>query len=169
MIDARYLRLADLADVSLRDVLTALGEPAPSIVPDAWMADRGYLRIYDHLPPLGPNQRHTTYTQAIDGDHVDRFWQVGQDLPDAEYQAKLAAAAAAAAARAAEIADIDAARQFARLVALRAMSPAGVSSYIATRYSAPAADLPSANAILTKMRDDIETLAIAVAILARRL
>lgn len=68
-----------------------------------------------------------------------------------------------------DAADRETAKQFARLVALRGMSPAEVSDYISTRYPAPAANLAEANAILTKMRDDIETLAIAVSVLARRL
>ena len=94
----------------------------------------------------------------------------------AEWAAEAESAAAAEAARqaakadaAVQAADAEAAAQFARLAALRTMSPAQVSNYIATRYPAQAANLADANAILTKMRDDIETLAIAVAILARRL
>lgn len=97
-------------------------------------------------------------------------------LSAAEEAAKRAEWAAAETARqieqaaaAAAQADIEAARQFARLVALRTMTPAEVSAYISTRYPAPAASLAEANTILTKMRDDIETLAIAVAVLARRL
>lgn len=69
----------------------------------------------------------------------------------------------------AEQADIEAARQFARLQALRAMNPAEVSGYISARYPAPAGNLAEANAILTRMRDDLETLAIGMAILARKL
>lgn len=76
---------------------------------------------------------------------------------------------AAAAAAAQDAADRENAKQFARLVALRAMSPAEVSGYISNRYPAPAANLAEANTILTKMRDDLETLAIAVSVLARKL
>ena len=87
----------------------------------------------------------------------------------AEWAAAEVAAAARAAAAAAEPADREAAAQFQRLVALRGMTPAEVSGYINTRYPAPAASLADANVILAKMRDDIETLAIAVSVLARRL
>ena len=85
----------------------------------------------------------------------------------AEWAAARIAAQAAAETAAAEQADREAAAQFARLVALRGMTPAQVSGYIETRYPAPAASLADANVILTKMKDDLETLAIAVSILAR--
>ena len=101
-------------------------------------------------------------------DAVAAGWQYDAETGFAPYIPSAEEIAAAETA-AAEQADREAAAQFQRLVALRDMTPAEVSGYINTRYPAPAASLADANAILTKMRDDIETLAIAVSVLARRL
>ena len=134
--------------------------------------------LFDHTgATLTPEAEAQARAEIAAGTRLMRTDSLGDHLFDpavepawrAAWQAAMDAAAVAAAARLAEMADTEAARQFSRLVALRAMSPAQVSTYIATRYPAPAADLPSANAILTKMRDDLETLAIAVSVLARRL
>lgn len=166
---ARYLRVADDTDLSFLLVRAELAEPLPSIPTDAWMAQRGYKRIYDHKPELLPNEKYTGYVQEIGPERVNRFWTVGEDLPPAEYQAKLDAAAAAEAKRAADVDAIETARQFARLKALRDSSPAEVSAYIAGRYQLPVANLAEANTVLARMRDDMETLAIAVSAMARKL
>ena len=103
---------------------------------------------------------------ACNDDAVASGWQYDAQTGFAPY-IPTAEEIAAADAAAAEQADREAAAQFARLVALRGMTPVEVSGYIATRYLAPAASLADANVILAKMKDDLETLAIAVSILAR--
>ena len=96
MTTFRYLRAADFAEASLREAVAAIGEPALSIPPDSWMAQRGWRRIYDHHPPLGPNQRYVSSVSTVEQNHVDRRWEVGQDMSDADYDALLAAAARSA-------------------------------------------------------------------------
>lgn len=166
---ARYLRVSDDVELSFHAVRAELSEPLPPIPTDAWMAQRGYLRIYDHKPELLANERYTDYVQEIGPERVNRFWNVGQDLPDAEYQARLAAEAAAEALKASDTAAIETARQFTRLKALRDASPAEVSAYITGRYQLPVANLAEANVLLGRMKDDIETLAIAVSAMARKI
>ena len=134
--------------------------------------------LYDHTgSALTAEAEALARAEIAAGTRLMRTDSLGDHLLASEIESALRlqwlaaqdAAAIAAAARLAELADTEAARQFSRLVALRGLSPAGVSGYIATRYPAPAANLAEANAILVKLRDDVETLAIAVSVLARRL
>ena len=134
--------------------------------------------LYDHTgSALTAEAEALARAEIAAGTRLMRTDSLGDHLLASEIESALRlqwlaaqdAAAIAAAARLAELADTEAAKQFVRLVALRGLSPAGVSNYIATRYPAPAANLAEANAILVKLRDDVETLAIAVSVLARRL
>ena len=96
---AHYLRVSDATDTLFMVARTQITEPMPPIPTDAWMAERGFKRIYDHKPPLLENETYAGYTVETGPERVDRFWSVTQARPEAEFlvlkQAEAKAALAA--------------------------------------------------------------------------
>ncbi len=151
-----FAKIRTGAVVAYPYTLAALRADFPNVsFPYQWdptaFADFGIVAVGDTTPPA-----HDAITQGVR--EITPVFSGGQWVQVWEVYALSAGEIAANTAAAQDAADTLAAKQYAKLVALKSMSPAQISSWV---------DANVTN--LAQAQDAIKTLAVAVGILARKL